>query len=160
MDVKALEPQAGPVCSGAIILAQEGLMESSRPMASVSGTARPGRPALAPGTSPTCSYQGYYVLLVGGRGKPSRKPATCTRAASNVCFHPQVLAGPEAMSGTVAPVPSFSVDPPSLKVSPQQPSGASQRSGLSSASGPRQSPPHLEPPTPQIKEIEIKNWTS
>lgn len=65
---------------------------------------------------------------------------TCYVHTSNVCFHPQVLAGPEATSGTVAPVPSFSLDPPSLKVSPQQPSGASQRSGLSSTSGPHQSP--------------------
>ena len=65
----------------------------------------------------------------------------CARTSSSVCFHPQVLAGPEATSGTVAPVPSFSLDPPSLEVSPQQPSGASQRSGLSSASGPRQPPP-------------------
>ena len=54
------------------------------------------------------------------------------------------------------PVPSLSLDPPSLEVYPQQPSGTLRVVASAPPLAPTNLLPIWNPPTPQIKEIDIK----
>lgn len=145
---RALEPHVAPMCiTAGIPHAEAGLVESSRPRASVRGTAHVGRPAqnlshlltaglLCSSWRETCCADTGFLPCVFPPPGPSRTRCHIKDSGSS----PQLQPGPP-------PLPSTSV-----------PSRPSLSGSLSLRPPPITSPSVHHPP--QIREIEIKNWTS